>query len=220
MRWIVAAAAIVVLAAAGAGMLVALRSPVSQPVALPKPFVPGDGADWPMFHGSPSLAGVAAGSLGDSYRLLWRFKTGGAVVSSPAVVGGTVYVGSSDARVYAIRLADGSKLWSYRTADTVDSSPLVHAGKVYVGSDDGYLYCIDAATGKRLWRFKTGDRIAGAANRIASPDGAGAWIVFGSYDATLYALDAATGTKTTGSTARRRWPAGWSSSAAVTSNCA
>lgn len=33
---------------------------------------------------------------------LWRFETGGLVISSPAVVGGVVYVGSDDGYVYAI----------------------------------------------------------------------------------------------------------------------
>jgi hypothetical protein len=33
---------------------------------------------------------------------LWSYTTGGAVVSSPAVVRGVVYVGSSDGKVYAI----------------------------------------------------------------------------------------------------------------------
>ena len=38
-------------------------------------------------------------STGD---LLWRYQTGDDVSSSPAVVGGVVYVGSDDGYVYAI----------------------------------------------------------------------------------------------------------------------
>jgi outer membrane protein assembly factor BamB len=34
--------------------------------------------------------------------LRWRFRTGGLVISSPAVGGGTIYVGSTDHRVYAL----------------------------------------------------------------------------------------------------------------------
>lgn len=33
---------------------------------------------------------------------LWRFETGGPVSSSPAVVDGVVYIGSTDNYVYAI----------------------------------------------------------------------------------------------------------------------
>ena len=38
------------------------------------------------------------------------------VYSSPAVVGGVVYIGSDDGNVYALNAANGAKLWSYHTA--------------------------------------------------------------------------------------------------------
>ena len=49
------------------------------------------GADWPMFRGGASLAGVAEGRVGDKFVLWWSFKTGDAVKSSPAIVGGRVF---------------------------------------------------------------------------------------------------------------------------------
>ena len=39
---------------------------------------------------------------------LWNYTTGGDVDSSPAVVGGVVYVGSDDDNVYALNAANGS----------------------------------------------------------------------------------------------------------------
>jgi outer membrane protein assembly factor BamB len=39
----------------------------------------------------------------------WRFSTGKRVHSSPAVVDGTVYVGSNDGHVYALDAATGRK---------------------------------------------------------------------------------------------------------------
>ena len=33
--------------------------------------------------------------------MLWKFKTGGGVYSSPAVANGTVYIGSYDGNLYA-----------------------------------------------------------------------------------------------------------------------
>jgi len=35
--------------------------------------------------------------------------------SSPAVVGGVVYVGSDDKNVYALDAANGAKIWSFTT---------------------------------------------------------------------------------------------------------
>src|SRR3954454_7347538 len=80
---------------------------------------------WPMFRGSPSLVGVAAGKLPDAPALLWSFKTEGPVKSSAAIEGGRAVVGSDDGNVYALDLANGKKVWSFKTAGPVESSPLV-----------------------------------------------------------------------------------------------
>ena len=69
------------------------------------------GADWPMFHGGPALTGVAATKLPERLGLLWTFKTGGPVKSSPAIVQDRVFIGSDDGNVYALALADGKKVW-------------------------------------------------------------------------------------------------------------
>ncbi len=39
--------------------------------------------------------------------LIWSFKTGDSVVSSPAVENGVVYVGSEDHKIYALNASDG-----------------------------------------------------------------------------------------------------------------
>src|SRR6267378_2037757 len=82
-------------------------------------------ADWPMFRGGPSLAGVASGSIPAKLSLLWSFKTGGPVKSSAAIVGGRVFVGADDGNVYALDLASGKKLWAFKTGGPVESSPLL-----------------------------------------------------------------------------------------------
>jgi outer membrane protein assembly factor BamB len=68
----------------------------------------------------------------------WRFQTDGFVKSSPAVVDGTVYVGSNDGHVYAIDASSGTEQWSFQTDGYVDSSPVVKDGRVYVGGDTVY----------------------------------------------------------------------------------
>src|SRR6476659_827834 len=65
-------------------------------------------ADWPMFRGSPALVGVASGTLEPKLSLLWTFKTGKPVKSSPAIVGNRVFVGSDDDNLYAIDVATGN----------------------------------------------------------------------------------------------------------------
>ena len=79
--------------------------------------------------------------------LLWRHKTDGYVLSSPAVVSGVVYVGSYDNYIYALDAETGALLWSTQTGNRVFSSPAVADGVVYVSSRDHDVYALDAATG-------------------------------------------------------------------------
>ena len=151
------------------------------------------GGDWPMFRGGQGLLGRASGTLPDKLDLLWRFKTAGAVKSSPAIVNGRVFVGSSDANLYALDTKDGGKIWSYKTGDAIEASPCVVAGVVYVGSLDGFLYALDADKGSLKWKYKTGGQIPGAANWTTSPDGRVLRIIVGSYDNKLHCVDAVTG---------------------------
>jgi outer membrane protein assembly factor BamB len=73
----------------------------------------------------------------------WAYRTGDAIAySSPAVVDGTVYVGSWDNNIYALSAEDGTEQWSYQTGNWVESSPVVVDGIVYVGSRDSNVYAI------------------------------------------------------------------------------
>ena len=63
----------------------------------------------------------------------WKYPTGSAIVSAPAVVDGVLYFGSSDSNLYALNAATGARLWSFTTGNAVNSSPAVANGVVYVG---------------------------------------------------------------------------------------
>ena len=146
---------------------------------------------WAMFRRDLGNTG-AAGSAGSALRgtVQWVFPTAGAVHSSPAVVDGTVYVGSRDGRLYALDAATGAKRWEYRTGSWVESSPAVVDGSVYFGSQDGMLRALDAATGALRWEFDAGFGVD------SSPAVAGGLVYVGA-DRSLFAVDAASG--------ERRW---------------
>jgi outer membrane protein assembly factor BamB len=116
-------------------------------------------------------------------------------LSSPAVSGGLVYVGSGDGNVYALEAASGRKRWAFHTGNVVHASPAVAGDTVYVGSWDSYFYALDAATGALRWKFKTGDDpdIHNHVGIQSSATVAGGVVYFGSRDAHVYALDAKTG---------------------------
>ncbi|MGW8880661.1 outer membrane protein assembly factor BamB family protein [Streptomyces mirabilis] len=118
----------------------------------------------------------------------WTRATGRNVFSSPAVVGGTVYVGSDDGKVYGLDAATGAKKWAYAIGGAVWSSPAVVDGTVYIGSDDHTLYGLHAATGGKRWTYTTGGLVG------SSPAVVGGAVYVGSDDGKVYALDAATGT--------------------------
>jgi eukaryotic-like serine/threonine-protein kinase len=142
----------------------------------------------------------------------WTFRTGAAVISTPVVASGTVYVGSSDHNLYALDAATGALRWKFATHGRVSSSPAIGAGRVYVGSFDSNLYALDAVTGALVWKFTTagerrfsGKHLHGAEPAaevmpdpfdvfLSSPAIAGGLVYFGSGDGNVYALDAATGT--------------------------
>ncbi|MBE7499038.1 MAG: PQQ-binding-like beta-propeller repeat protein [Verrucomicrobiales bacterium] len=139
--------------------------------------------------GHKSVVAFFTPGLGD---LKWQFVTGGAVHSSPALgVDGTVYVGSSDRKLYALDGATGQKLWEFETGGGVESSPAVGAeGTVYVGSHDGSVYAVDGVTGLRRWQFLTGSNV------VSSPAiGVDGTVFVGSNDRRLYALNGSTGQK-------------------------
>ncbi len=102
-------------------------------------------APWPMFHHDPGRTGASEYSTnGNNGALKWKFPTGGAVHSSPAIgADGTVYVGSDDNNLYAIN-PDGIEKWLFPTGGPVDSSPAIGPdGTIYASSDDGILYAVN-----------------------------------------------------------------------------
>src|SRR4051794_13641983 len=118
-------------------------------------------AEWPQFRGGPTHTGsdVASTITPANVSALdqaWHADIGN-VISSPAVVGGVVYVGTNGivgtgagTGLYAFPTTCPSTdscapLWTASTPAAITSSPAVAGGMVYVGSLDGTLYAFDAA---------------------------------------------------------------------------
>ena len=156
------------------------------------------GTEAAMFGGGPARAGVHEGPGPEApVEAKWRFETDGRVYSSPAVVGGTVYVGSGDRgsedrHVYAIDTESGEEQWRFQTDGTVFSSPAVAGGTVYVGSHvgsrgtvsgGGHVYAIDAESGEEQWRFQTDRRVS------SSPAVVEGTVYVGGGDGHVYALE-------------------------------
>ena len=88
------------------------------------------------FNGTVSAFDAANGSR------RWSASLTGQLMTGPGVgPDGTLYAGSLDSYLYAVR--DGAVAWSVRLGGEIWSSPTVgFDGTVYVGANDGWLYAI------------------------------------------------------------------------------
>lgn len=112
----------------------------------------------------------------------WRFRTLGAIISSPTESRSLLYFGSTDGTFYAVNTQNGREKWKFETGKPIVASPIVHRDAVYFGGTDGYFYCLGADNGKERWKYKTGGAIT------ATPFVAGDVVLIGSLDHNLYAF--------------------------------
>ena len=120
-------------------------------------------------------------------RVVWRFRTGGAVKGGAALDRGTLFIGSYDGHLYALDARSGRVRWSATVGASMYATPVVTDGEVVIGALNGALHAFALDNGRPRWTVQTGSYIYSSA---AAFDG----IVFvGSYDRRLYALDAETG---------------------------
>lgn len=109
----------------------------------------------------------------------------------PAVVDGTLFVGSHDFEAYDA--ADGDHLWTFEPAGESGgvSAPTVHDGTVYITGniDDRTVYAIDATDGTEQWQFTPDHELdapaAAVGDLVSVVDDGGV----------IYGLDAETGSE-------------------------
>ena len=141
----------------------------------------------------------------------WTFKAAGPIVTSPAIAGGVVYIGSMSGHLYAIDQQTGKEKWNFKSRMPIASSAAVVDGTVYFTSSAGSLAAIDAATGQPKWVFaaeyerkfeaKGLHGYPSAAQTIpdawdvytSSPAVVDGKVYFGSGDGGVYAVDAKSG---------------------------
>lgn len=176
-------------------------------------------------HASPAVARglVVAASLAgrifavdeNSGALRWSRETGSAlplntgrgggwdiVISSPTVVGDTVFIGGQDGALYALDLPSGREIWKASTGGRIRATPAVANDLVIVGSFNGRVYAFDRSTGAERWVHRTeGDTLdsnqfgydrRAIQSSAAIMDGR---VFIGFRDGGLYALDLATGAR-------------------------
>jgi eukaryotic-like serine/threonine-protein kinase len=164
------------------------------------------------FHGNNARTGVydSAGPK-QLNGVKWTFKTGGAIVASPAIADGVVYISSTDTQLYAIDQETGKEKWKFKSHMPIASSPAVVGGLLYFVSSAGSLAALDVQTGQPKWVLPTEYEKKFEAKNLhglpspaqtipdawdlftSSPAVANGKVYFGSGDGNIYAADAQTG---------------------------
>jgi outer membrane protein assembly factor BamB len=123
---------------------------------------------------------------------LWSYLTGGAVLGTPTIANGTVYIGSQDNILYALDAKTGALRWRFDNSLTFFAAPLIHDGVVYAPSQDGYVYALDEHSGALFWRAYAGVNpktdIVGPGT-LTEPVAVYRNVLFATTDDTLYAFD-------------------------------
>ena len=162
----------------------AIPTAIPTPTVTPAPTATPTPTNTPPPTAVPTSTPIRGEQAG---ALLRTITVGGRVLSSPAVLGGTMYVGSDDGNLYAVDIASQRELWRYRAGARIASTPAVSKGVVYVGSNDRHLHAIDAASGELRWKYETGAEV------FSSPAVSNGVVYVGSDDNHLYAFDAVSG---------------------------
>ncbi len=148
------------------------------------------------FRGNPARTGEHPGPGPRApVNALWSTRLGTAVSSTPALVGGVLFVGSiseyasAGGALHAVDARTGEKLWRRQTAmgDALFASPAVVDGIVYAASYDGIVIAARADSGEELWRFQADAAI------FSSPVVWNDTVALGDKSGRFYGLAASTG---------------------------
>lgn len=127
--------------------------------------------------------------------LIWQYKTGSQIVTTPCIVNDKIYYGSTDGNFYCHNVQDGKLLWKYKTGGAIKSSGAIENGNIYFGCDDGNIYALDTLKGSLLWKFKTrGEKNYDMWDYYrSSPLYVNGKLYAGSGDGNIYAINAVNG---------------------------
>lgn len=155
---------------------------------------PAGSAEWTIFRGDPELTGTANARLPDKPKLIWTFKTGETVDSSPVIADGKVFFGCRDGNLYALNLADGKLLWKFASGCSIEAPPLIVGDKLFVGNLAGDFFQLSLNNGAVCWKYSCGKQIYGSANFFRGGNGR-QMVIFGAYDFQVHCLDAIDGSQ-------------------------
>ncbi|MDE0426324.1 MAG: PQQ-binding-like beta-propeller repeat protein [Candidatus Poribacteria bacterium] len=144
--------------------------------------------DWHTFMHNLGFSGVSPDkNLTPPLELLWKFKTGGPIYASPVIANGTLYIGSTDGKLYALNAKQWGVKWVFDAGDAIRYSAVVLGDRIYFNARNNKVYALNAQTGEKLWEFKTKSWMD------APPVVADNKVYVGAFRSKIYLLNARTG---------------------------
>ncbi len=139
--------------------------------------------------GDPGETGMFEDTPATGIQPRWKFKAEDEIRAGPTAHKDTVFVGSYDTNVWAIKLDSGELAWKFPTKGGIASTPSIDDSGRYVvfGSEDNSVYSVDARSGRSIWSYETKGKVR------ASPRVAHDHVFIGSDDGKFYALSLASG---------------------------
>lgn len=123
---------------------------------------PSSALDVPMDRGNAARSGVMPGpEVTGDLTVRWRFVAGRDGISTPVVVGDSLFVTNwsdpigataDQGAIIAIDATTGAERWQFPTEHPTGAAPAVAGGIVYAGDAGGVVYALDAETGEEHWR--------------------------------------------------------------------
>jgi len=146
-------------------------------------------ADWPQFMRNASHTGDASDEvLAVPLGLIAQVRLDDAVMASPAVVDGLVYVADQMGTAYCVDPRAGRIIWKVspdgdKAMGSNTSSPCVVNGRVYYGTTAGTFHILNAGDGRLVKTIRLGVPV------ISSPTFANASIYLQALDGVVRCLD-------------------------------
>src|SRR5688572_24496602 len=144
------------------------------------------------FQGLGPLLGQAPSIPPPPYKLKWTYKADDAdrvaVVGSPAVADGIVYLADGKGILHAVDLQSGKFKWKYPAENGFETTPLVVGDRIFLGDLGGVFHCV-STDGKKLWTIDAQSIIHSSANFFDNK------VIFGTDGAEILCFNAADGSQ-------------------------
>ena len=133
------------------------------PAPAPKPAPPS--VNWPTYHGSFALDGVADVSFPDALAQAWQFDAGAAISSPPVALNDRIFFTNNKGAIFALDM-NGKEIWTKAFTEPlgegkeprkvyIDAPLVIVDATLIAAAANGTVYALDVVTGDVRWQCET-----------------------------------------------------------------